>query len=293
MNQWAAENSTLVASVAAGLAVVALALAIAWALSLRNARLLSRELDEQDAELARLRTVVAEHSARSRIVLELHEVAVHSVASIVRTADGARYSAAADDGAAVRALGQIVDEASSSLSDLRRIVAISGPDAQPERPTVTSMADLIDSMRHAGLDITFVESGESFPLRSGADAAVCRILEEALSNALTHGGAGTAVSVTVTWTAEGVQLLVDDDGVHSAARRDGLDPYSVSQRRRYSIDDDAAALTEVVSGPGVTEMRERATAFDGVFSAYPVPGVGFSVSAIFPRLRHDGPAPRA
>jgi hypothetical protein len=34
-------------------------------------------------------------------------------------------------------------------------------------------------------------------------------------------------------------------------------------------------------------MRERVELFGGVFNAYPVPGVGFSVSAVFPALRYD------
>ena len=37
------------------------------------------------------------------------------------------------------------------------------------------------------------------------------------------------------------------------------------------------------------EMRERTELFGGVFNAGTVPGVGFSVSAIFPALRyHNG-----
>jgi hypothetical protein len=39
----------------------------------------------------------------------------------------------------------------------------------------------------------------------------------------------------------------------------------------------------------MTEMRERTELFGGVFNAYTVPGVGFSISAIFPALRyHNG-----
>ncbi|MDQ1577733.1 MAG: hypothetical protein QOE21_420, partial [Microbacteriaceae bacterium] len=50
---------------------------------------------------------------------------------------------------------------------------------------------------------------------------------------------------------------------------------------------DLNALTGVASGRGMTEMRERAELFGGIFNAYSVPGVGFSVSAIFPALRYD------
>jgi hypothetical protein len=75
--------------------------------------------------------------------------------------------------------------------------------------------------------------------------------------------------------------------VRSEARRQGLDPDEVAQKRTYTFQDDLNALTEVVVGPGMTEMRERASLFRGVFNAHLLPGVGFSVSAVFPSLRYD------
>jgi len=147
--------------------------------------------------------------------------------------------------------------------------------------------DLVKVMREAGLVIELVDSGDRFDLREGAELAIFRILQEALSNALKYGGEGTEVRVSFTWTGQGLQLLVDDDGVRAAARREGLDPNEVAQKRGYTLDDDLNALTEVVSGPGITEMRERAELFGGLLKAYSVPGVGFSVSAVFPALKYD------
>ena len=49
------------------------------------------------------------------------------------------------------------------------------------------------------------------------------------------------------------------------------------------------ALTQAPVGRGITEMRERTELFGGVFTATTVPGVGFSISAIFPSLKyHNG-----
>ena len=81
-------------------------------------------------------------------------------------------------------------------------------------------------------------------------------------------------------------MLVDDDGVRADALRNGLDPDLVAQQQRYTPDDDLAALTQSPTGRGITEMRERTELFGGVFTATSVPGVGFSVSAIFPALMH-------
>ncbi len=126
-------------------------------------------------------------------------------------------------------------------------------------------------------------------MKPGAELSVFRILQESLDNALKHGGESTQVKVTLTWTEDGFQVVVDDDGIRAASRREGLDPNEISRAGGYDLEDDLSALTGVISGAGITEMRERTELFGGVFSASTVPGVGFSVSAIFPALRyHNG-----
>lgn len=287
--QWLSDNVGVVAAIAAVLLATSLVLLILLLRSVHNGRLLSGELDTADREIAKLDTAIAERSARLRITRELHEVAVGSISTILRQAQGSRYVVQTDPAAASRSADQIADLATGALTDLRRIVTIAGEPEAPTvaRPSIAAAADLIASMTGAGLSIGFTESGEKFELQQGAEVAIYRILEESLANALTYGGTGTDVRMSFTWTAEGLQVLVDDDGVQAAARRDGLDPSDLAQQRSYTFQDDLNALTEQVEGEGLTEMRQRTAAYSGVFNAYSVPGVGFSVSAIFPALRYD------
>jgi len=238
-----------------------------------------------------LRLSLDEQTARLRIIRELHEVAVHSVSVIISQADGAKYSGEQDPSAAVRAVGVIADAARATLADLRRVMTVvreGEADIAPQ-PRLKSARDLFKVMREAGLVIETEETGDRFEVRQGAELAIYRILQEALSNALKYGGEGTRVRVSFTWNEEGLGLRVDDDGMRAIERRAGLDPNEVSRQRAYNIDDDLGALTEVLTGAGITEMRERAALFGGVFNAYSVPGVGFSVSAVFPELKyHNG-----
>lgn len=238
-----------------------------------------------------LRLALDEQTARLRIIRELHEVAIHSVSTIISQADGAVYAAERDPGVAVRAVGAIAEGARGTLADLRRVMTVvreGEADVAPQ-PRLKSARELLKIMRDAGLVIEFEETGTRFEMRQGAELALYRILQEALSNALKHGGDGTRVRVTFSWNDESFALRVDDDGVRAIDRRAGRDPNEVAQQRAYSIDDDLGALTEVVTGSGITEMRERAALFGGVFNAYSVPGVGFSVSAVFPALKyHNG-----
>jgi signal transduction histidine kinase len=271
------------------LLVLAILFLVLWLLARKRRRTQFFDAAEADDTRIDLEIALQEQLSRLRIIRELHELAVHSVSVIISQADGARYAATTDPSVAARSAVTIAETARGTLADLRRVMTVvreGEADASPQ-PRLRTVRDLLKTMRDAGLDVTFVETGDRFDLTDGAELAVFRILQEALSNALKYGGEGTAVKVSFTWTEEGLQLLVDDDGVRSAARREGLDPNEVAQQRSYTFEDDLNALTGVATGPGMTEMRERAELFGGIFNAYSVPGVGFSVSAIFPALRYD------
>nr|WP_194241437.1 ATP-binding protein [Galbitalea soli] len=277
--------------IAAVLVILALLFAGLWLRGRLRLRSERRDRIAAQREMLELRLALDEQTARLRIIRELHEVAVHHVSVIVSQADGARFAGERDPGAAFRSVTTIGESARSTLADLRRVMTVvrEGEAEVSPQPRLGSTRDLFKVMRDAGLIIEFDEVGEPFELRQGAEVVVYRILQEALSNALKHGGDGTEVRVAFTWTADGLQVKVDDDGVRARDRRAGLDPNSESQRRGYSIDDDMDALTEVVSGTGITAMRERAALFGGVFHAHSVPGVGFSVAVVFPALRyHNG-----
>jgi signal transduction histidine kinase len=156
-------------------------------------------------------------------------------------------------------------------------------------PGLQSVRELFRVMREAGLELSFREEGRPFELRQGAELAIFRIVQATLENALKHGGAGTVVQVGFDWTAEGLRVTVDDDGIRAAARRSGLDPEQVDQATQYSIEEDLRSLTERISGVGLTEVRNRALVFGGVVEAKTVPGIGFSVSVVFPSLKfHNG-----
>ena len=276
---------------ATALLLVAVVLLVLWLAALRGRRSEAAKRVELERERIDLQLSLAEQTGRLRIIRELHEVAVHSMSVMIGQADGIRFSAQSDPEVAVRGATVLADTARSTIADLRRVMSVvrEGEASAGTQPTLKSLRELFKVMRDAGLVVTFEETGERFELAPGAELAVYRILQEALSNSLRHGGEGTEVKVSLGWTADGLQVRVDDDGERTQVRRSGLDPNEVAQQRGYSIDDDLHALTDVVSGRGMTEMRQRTELFGGVFSAGALPGVGFSVSAVFPALRyHNG-----
>ena len=76
--------------------------------------------------------------------------------------------------------------------------------------------------------------------------------------------------------------MIKDNGVEALRRSQvNLDLEDFG----YTAEDDARALVETIRGAGLMAMRERAALYGGGIEATRVPGVGFTVSAIFPHLR--------
>jgi signal transduction histidine kinase len=186
---------------------------------------------------------------------------------------------------ASRAAEAIADSARAVLSDIRRVVNVSRDGAQEvaNLPSLVSIHDLFGAMNESGITVKFEESGTPFSITPSAELAIFRILQESLNNTRAHGGPGTTVKVGMSWSGQGLHVRVDDDGIR--ARRRFMSPDDAG----YTIEDDQAALVEILSGRGMKEMQTRTETFGGVFSAHRVPGVGFSVSAAFPTLKfHNG-----
>lgn len=280
--------------IAVAVAVVLLALVIvllvAWLRARSRARRTAFDRSAAERQRIELDVALAEQTGRLRIIRELHEVAVHALSVIVSQADGARYAATADPAAGARAAAVIAESARTVLGDLRRVMSLAreGEASVAPHPRLQSTRDLFAVMRDSGLEVEFDELGEPFDLQHGAELAIYRILQEALANSLSYGGPGTTARVTFTWAAEGLHVKVDDDGIRSAARREGLDPNDPGSVG-YTIDDDLKALTDEPTGRGIREMRARAELYGGILTASTVPGVGFSLSVVFPALRfHNG-----
>ena len=238
------------------------------------------------SEKAELELQLAEQTDRMRMIAEVHDAAAVTLTGLISQAEGARFGATADPQVASRAAAAIADSARAALGDMRRVVNVAkdGVAEVDAMPSLVSIHELFTAMNESGIVVRFEESGTSFPIPPSAELAIFRILQEGLNNSRTHGGPGTTVKVSMSWSAQGLQLRMDDDGIRAKRRFTSDEPLP-----GYTQQDDQAALVEILSGRGMREMKNRTEAFGGVFSAHRVPGVGFSVSAAFPTLRfHNG-----
>lgn len=237
-------------------------------------------LEKSDLEIR-----LAEQSDRMRMITDVHDAAAASLTGMISQAEGATFTAVSDPQVASRAAAAIADSARATLNDIRRVVNASrgGVEQASEGPSLISIHDLFEAMNESGITVTFEEAGEPFPLVPSAELAVYRIVQEGLNNSRAHGGPGTTVKVRMSWSAQGLHLRLDDDGVRAQRR------FASEDSPAYTVADDQAALVEMLQGRGMKDMKNRTEAFGGVFSAHRVPGVGFNVSAAFPTLKfHNG-----
>jgi signal transduction histidine kinase len=97
---------------------------------------------------------------------------------------------------------------------------------------MSSLDELVDQVRAAGLPVTLTVEGEPRPLPAGVDISGYRIVQEALTNALRHAHA-TQATVIVRY-GDPLELEISDDGVGGSPHAEaghGL----VGMRERVSL----------------------------------------------------------
>lgn len=157
------------------------------------------------------------------------------------------------------ALFAVEDVGRQALAELRRILGLlrEGPGSDPLAPVpgLAQLPALLDRTRASGLAVEVREHGAPRALPPGLDLTAFRVVQEALTNTVKHGGATSAV-VQLEWSVETFTLSVVDDGIGAAAVDHG-------------------------DGHGLLGMHERVSVCGGELEAGPVAD-GFVVRAVLP-----------
>ena len=206
----------------------------------------------------RLEQVKAEE--RVGLARELHDTVAHHVSAIAIQAQAGRALAASRPGASVEALEVIEAEASRALAEMRAMVRVLRNQEPADYAPQPGVADLerLAGAPTTGPRVEVKLSGDLASLEAAVDAAVFRIAQEAVTNALRHARNATLVEVRVDGGPSSVRLSVRDDGDPGQGR-----------------------ATE--SGFGIVGMVERASLLGGACSAGPDPDRGWLVEATLPR----------
>ncbi len=229
---------------------------------------------------------------RLRVARDLHDLLAHSITLIgVQTSVAAHVLTADPERLDRKAVAQALDdiagtcriargELRTTLEVLRAHDTVVGVGADPgpgsvsgsvsgaedmrgPLPGIDGLADLAETGRVAGAKVELSVRADDIPPSVGA--AAYRIVQEALTNAVRHGGREDLTVRVGLWTADGaLRVSVRDDGSGGGA-----------------------GPSDGTPGFGLIGMRERARSVGGTLDAGPGPAEGFEVTATLPLSRED------
>ena len=237
--------------------------------AVRSRSRLTAELHEaalratEEREAAAVRAMADE---RRRIAREMHDVVAHSVSMMVIQAGGARRILDRDPARAEEAGALIERTGREALREMRTLLGLlHAEDEHAEyapQPSLRDIGALVERARVAGLPVELTVEGARRELPAGIDLAAYRVVQEALTNVVKHGG-GAETDVRVRYQADAVEVTVADRGGGTITTRlDG-------------------------SGHGLAGMRERVRVYGGELHAGRRRGGGFEGRALLPVQSED------
>lgn len=225
---------------------------------------LSRRLDRmarQIGDLVATRQALAGTRERTRLARELHDSVKQQVFAASMLLGAARSAPAEEADRHLASAERLMEDAKQELSDLiheLRPVAIEG------RPVDRALRSLGEAYPTSGAPTLHLDLDTDVVASPETSAALYRIAQEAISNAVRHARA-SELSIRLRDLGTEIVLVIEDDGrgfVSESARGRGI---------------------------GLTSMTARADEAGGSLAVFTVPGDGTRIEA---RLPHDVEMPR-
>ena len=198
---------------------------------------------------------------REQLARELHDTVAHHVSAIIIQAQAGNAVASTNPVAAAGVLAAIELEATKTLAEMRTMVGAlrqgEVADLSPQRSVadITTLARGVSEAPPVEVRLT----GDLDDLRPSLGAALYRLAQESITNAIRHARHATCIDVSVAADENCVRLVVRDDGDPS--------PYG----------------TGVATGYGIVGMTERVKLLGGTFEAGPGADRGWTITAVLPR----------
>ncbi|GLZ06695.1 two-component sensor histidine kinase [Actinomadura sp. NBRC 104412] len=245
--------STVSGAVVAGaIAVMSWVLPVLSAMAVREHRLTARAeraRAEQVARLAELDRRSAVSAERARMARELHDVIANHLSAVALHSSAVLKMPHLDRDGVTRAMEVIRENSVQGLDEMRRMIGLlrEGEAEDPRaEPRLDGLDRLVAQASRADLTAELKVEGERPDLPAAVELAAYRIVQESLTNALKHGGRGTAL-VRVAFCPGRVVVEVTSPLGPDGERLPG-------------------------AGAGLIGMRERAAMVDGTFEAGPEGG---------------------
>jgi signal transduction histidine kinase len=193
---------------------------------------------EQALEIARLR------DEQATLARDVHDVVGHSLAVILAQAESAQFLD--DDPSKLKTtMATIATSARGSLQDVRHVLSATAAPATSQHRELDS---LIDGVRASGHEVVSHEVGPPQPLPPELEVVAFRVLQEMLTNAITHGRRDQPVVVERHW---------------AGSEAGGVADLRIEVRNVENPADPADGEARPGSGQGLEGMRRRLEAVGG------------------------------
>lgn len=218
-----------------------------------------RKQNQRLLALSRTAEQVAALQERRRIMYELHDGILQSLATLILRLEACRAQPGRSDGDLSRALCEIEDLARDTMKEIRHF--LSGKDTQP-----LLQGTLADRLRD---ELRFLRDGlgvraileckpEEINLPFEVERELYFVIREGLTNITRHSHA-THVEITLLQREKSLQGIIVDDGV-------GID----------------LSAKGAAQGVGLKSMKERLKKIGGEFEIKSSPGAGTNITFVVP-----------
>ncbi|RZQ63080.1 sensor histidine kinase [Amycolatopsis suaedae] len=225
-----------------------------WATNVRQHRMIAEAERANAVQLARIaeldrRAAVA--GERARMARDLHDVIAGHLSAIAIQSEAALSIAASAKPETVRAVLESVRSNSvDALAEMRAMIGLLRADDTTDEATaparLTELSKLVESARASGMTVE-VRADDAAELPAAVDLTAYRIAQEALTNAVKHAP-GRSATVSIRRDEAVLTVEVTNELPAGRAAGSGL-------------------------GHGLLNMRERAQAIGGTFTAGPADSV--------------------
>ena len=219
------------------------------------------------------RSIEASEQERHRWARELHDQTLQDLGALRVSLSAARRRG--DSEALALAVDQAVADIANGIDELRAIITDLRPAALDELGTGAALDGLIERLAAgprapaitAQIDLAYERGREATRHVAALESTLYRLVQEAITNAIKHGGAGR-IEVSLVERDGAIDVRVADDG-------SGFDPQAVE------------------AGFGLIGMRERVALVGGTLDVKSQPGAGATVHAVIPVVRRPHQVPEA
>jgi len=254
----------------AGELVVVIAVTVTAALLAAVVRSRRAQLDalrDRAAALERERVSAAARAAaeeRLRIARDVHDLVGHGLSGIAVQSSTARLALEAGRIELARAALSAVESSSrAALGEMRQLLGVlrAGDTGELGRtPGLGDLRDLVGRVQGQGVLVT-LRAGELGEVPGAVSLAAYRVVQEALTNVVKHGGGGRA-AVEVSASGGAVLVMVENYAGPAA-------PYSDTGHLPPPGGAAGQRPDERAGGTGLAGIRERVACFGGEVSAGP------------------------